>query len=304
MAGIPYRTGNLLCWDSIQRRGGKSKRPFFIFWPVQIRRSTAPADGRDRKSLEEHALWAGSIRYLKSVLDSIRSLTEFSQDRFSDKEVGQFLYRMTIQEIARTDFFLTSLLNYFQATAPIKRANTVNALIEEVLKKSKVQLEDKNVHLFKKLEENLPEIIVPDDPLKYILNSVFQYVVLSTPRDGNIAFRTTSFVFQREGAGTQALFERYGGYVEISVIFPDIREATRHPKAAQAHVPTSPKGEVLDLMLRLVKGVVLKHWGKMEFEKDAGNGNTVISLRFPLERRKLFFCQPHPAPPPAARPQS
>ncbi|HVP78756.1 MAG TPA: hypothetical protein VMV04_12765 [Thermodesulfobacteriota bacterium] len=238
------------------------------------------------------------------MLDSIKSLAEFSQDRFSDKEIGQFLYRMTTQEIARTDFFLTSLLNYFQVTASIKRANTVNALIEEVLKKSKVQLENKDVHLFKKLEENLPEIIVPDDPLKYILNFVLQYVVLSTPRGGNIEVRTTSFVFQTEGAGTQALFERYGGYVEISVIFPDMRETTKQPKAAQAHVPTSPKGEVLDLMLRLVKGVVLKHWGKMEFEKDAGDGKTVISLRFPLERRKLSFCQPHPIHPPAARPQS
>ena len=304
MAGIPHRTGNLLCGDSFQRRGGKSKRPFFIFWPVQIRRSAAPADGRDRKSLEEHALWAGSIRYLKSVLDSIKSLTEFSQDRFSDKEVGQFLYRVTVQEIARTDFFLTSLLNYFQATAAIERANTVNTLIEEVLKRNKAQLEDKGAHLFKRLEENLPEITVPDEPLEYILNSVLQYVILSTPPGGNIAVLTTSSAFQSERGGAQALFEKYGGYVEILVVFPGERETVGLPGTPWAQIRTPQKSEVLEIMLRLVKGMVLKNWGKMDFESDKKKGKRVISLRFPFERRKLFFCESYRTNPSATHPPS
>ncbi len=204
------------------------------------------------------------------------------------------------RDITRTDFFLNSLLNYFHVTVPIEKANTLNALIEEVLKRNKARLENKGVHLFKKLEEGLPEIIVPDEPLKYILNSVLQYVILSTPPDGNIELRTTSFVFQREGGGTQPFFERYGGYVEVSVTFSDKREAARQPKAARGQIPAPPKGEMLDLMLRLVKGMVLKNWGKMNFDKDERKGKTGISLRFPLERRKVFFGEPrriHLSPP-------
>jgi hypothetical protein len=211
---------------------------------------------------------------------------------------------MMTQNITQTDLSLSSLLKYFQVTPPIKKVNTVNALIEEVLKRNKAQLGEKRAHLFKRLEENLPEIIVPDEPLKYILNFVLQYVILSTPPDGNIALLTTSSVFQREIGGAQALFERYGGYVEILVVFPGERGPVGLPGAAWAQIPTPQRGEVLEIMLRLVKGMVLKNWGKMDFESDKNKGKTVISLRFPLERRKVFFCDPHPIHPSATHPQS
>jgi hypothetical protein len=48
----------------------------------------------------------------------------------------------------------------------------------------------------------------------------------------------------------------------------------------------------LEFMLRLVKGMVLKNWGKMNFETDEKKGKTILSLRFPLERRKVVFYQP------------
>jgi hypothetical protein len=200
---------------------------------------------------------------------------------------------MAIQDITRTDFFLSSLLNYFLITTPIEKTNSLNALIEEVLKRNKARLEEKGVHLFKKLEEGLPEIVVPDEPLKYILNSVLRYVILSTPPDGHIELRTTSFVFQRERVGAHPLFERYGGYVEISAIFPYRWEAARHPETAWVQIPAPPRDEMLDLMLRLVKGTVLKNWGKMDFERDRKKGKTGISLKFPFERRKVFSSEPH-----------
>jgi hypothetical protein len=211
---------------------------------------------------------------------------------------------MMTQDITQTDLFLCSLLDYLQVTVPIKKRNTVNALIEEVLKRNKAQLEDKRAHLSKRLEENLPEITVPYEPLKYILNSVLQYVVLSTPPDGNIALFTASSFFQKERGGIQALFEKYGGYVEILVVFSGEREPAGLPEAARAQIPTPQKDEALEIMLRLVKGVVLKNWGKMDFETDKREGKKVISLRFPLERRKLFFSEPRRMNPCTPRPQS
>ena len=229
---------------------------------------------------------------MKSVLDSIKSLTQFSQDRFSDKELGKFLYQTMTRDITKTDLLLSGLLNYFQVTTPIKKVNTVNAFIEKVLKKNKAQLEEKRAHLFKKLEENLPEIIVPDEQLKYILNFVLQYVILSTPPNGNIEFLTRSFIFQRETGEAQAFFERYGGYIEISVVFSGDREPVGQPAAAWGQIPTIQKDEALEFMLRLVKGMVLKNWGKMNFETDKKKGKTILSLRFPLERRKVVSYPP------------
>jgi hypothetical protein len=193
------------------------------------------------------------------------------------------------QDIDKADLLLSGLLNYAQVTTPIKKINTVNAIIEEVLEKNKIQLEKKGVLLFKKLEKNLPEIIVPDEQLKYILNFVLQYAILSTSPEGNIELLTTSFIFRRETGGAQAFFEKYGGYIEISVVFSGDREPVGLPAAASGRIPTPQRDETLELLLRLVKGVVLRNWGKMNFETDEKKGKTILSLRFPLERRKVFL---------------
>jgi signal transduction histidine kinase len=226
---------------------------------------------------------------MKTVLDSIRNLAQYSQDRLRDKELGKSLYQAITQDIYKTDLLLKGLLTYFQVTTPIKKMNTVNGLVEEVLKKNKAQLEEKGVQLIKKLEKNLPEIIVPDEQLKYILDSVLQYVIISTPPNGSIEFSTKSFFFQGGVGGGLALFERYGGYIEISASFAGDREPVGQSGAALGRILTSQKGEVLELMLRLVKGVVLRNWGKMNFETDKKRAETIIALRFPLERRKMVF---------------
>jgi hypothetical protein len=226
---------------------------------------------------------------MKRVLDSIGNLTHFSQDRFSDKELGKLLYQRITQDISKTDLLLKGLLHYFQITTAIKKMDTVNALIEGVLKKNKAQLEEKGVRLSKKLEKNLPETIVPDEQLNYILDSVLQYVILSTPPNGNIQFLTESFIFRREIEGSQAFFEKYGGYIEISVIFGGGREPMEEGAAALGRILTPEKDKALELMLRLVKGIVLRNWGRMNSETDEKRAKRVISLRFPLERRRAVF---------------
>jgi hypothetical protein len=35
--------------------------------------------------------------------------------------------------------------------------------------------------------------------------------------------------------------------------------------------------------------MVLRNWGKMNLETDQKGGRTALSLRFPLERRKVVF---------------
>jgi len=208
------------------------------------------------------------------------------------------------QDVDETDLLLSRLLNYVQVITPIKKMNTVNAIIEEVLVKNKIQLGKKGVLLFKKLEKNLPEIIVPDEQLKYILNSLLQYAILSTPPGGNIELLTTSFIFQKETGGAQAFFEKYGGYIEISVVFSGDWEPVGQPAAPSGRIPTPQKDETLELMLRLVKGVVLRNWGKMNFETDEKRRKTILSLRFPPERRKVFFREPHRISLSASHPES
>jgi len=113
-----------------------------------------------------------SVPYTIRALDSIREQTHLSQDKFFDQEFGNFLCRRITEEIHLAGLLLNGLLNDFEVTFPTKKTGTVNILIEEVLRENQVRLKEKEVRIFKKLEKDLPEIVVPEKPLRYILNSI------------------------------------------------------------------------------------------------------------------------------------
>ncbi|HLD29918.1 MAG TPA: hypothetical protein VJC03_06210, partial [bacterium] len=54
----------------------------------------------------------------------------------------------------------------------------------------------------------------------------------------------------------------------------------------------SQREEALNLILQLVKEIIEKHKGMMKFEVDRKKPRTVMTLRFPIERRKMIYYEP------------
>ncbi len=286
MAGVSYGTGGLLYRDYFQRRRGESKRPFRIPQPVEIPCSAASVPGRDRESLEE-ALLVGWIPYTKSRLESIQKLTQLSRDRLSDKELGKFLHRKITEDIQQTDLLLNGLLNYFRVTAPVKKKATVNILIEEVLKKYQAQFKEKGVKLFKKLEEDLPETIIPRMPLRFILNSILQYAVTSIPSHETFGLSARSFVL-KEPPTQQAFFGKEERRVEI-ILFFKVRKNPAEPFGGVGENGAIQRDDSFDLILRMVDEMVRRNRGVMKFRVDEREANLSVSLEFPAERRRAFY---------------
>lgn len=234
----------------------------------------------------------GWVPYTKRALDSIKKLTLLSQDRFIDKEFGKVLYQRIAKDVEKADLLLNNLLDYFRVTTPFEKTDTVNTLIEEALRKNQAQLEEKGVKLFKKLEKDLPEIIVPDEQLKYILNSVLRYLITSTLPNGTIELLTKSFIFQRGEGEAYTWFEEYAGYIEILVAFVGDKKPEEKSEVKSGRIPSLQKDEMWEFMLRLAKEVVLKNRGMMKFEADEKRGKKMISLEFPIERRKEVLYEP------------
>ncbi len=234
----------------------------------------------------------GWVPYTKKTLDSIKKLTLLSQDRFTDRKFGKVLYQRIAEDVEKADLLLNNLLDYFRVTTPIEKTDTVNTLIEEALRKNEAQLEEKGVKLFKKLEKDLPEIIVPDEQLKYILNSVLRYLITSTLPNGTIELLTKSFFFQRGEGEVYPWFEEYAGYIEILVVFVDDKKPGKKSEVTSGRIPSLQKDEEMEFMLRLGKELVLKNRGMMKFEADEKRGKKMISLEFPIERRKEVFYEP------------
>ncbi len=231
------------------------------------------------------------IKQLKNKLMSIKNLTQISQGKFSDKEFGDYFKRLVTDDIDKIDLLLENFLDYIKVNFTVRKKNTVHMIIEEVLKRHQSRLEEKRVRIFKKFEKDLPEIIVPDEEFKYMINSIIQYAIIWMPIDGNIWFLTKSLILPSEGVEEQALFKKDGKQVEIDIIFTGYKS----PKEQFSKVlPISDvqKGEELDLELRLVNEIVKRNRGKMKFMIDEKNSKTFISLKFPAERRTKIYYPP------------
>jgi signal transduction histidine kinase len=227
------------------------------------------------------------IQRLKNTLDSIRNYTQLSRGKFSDREFGEYFYRAVTGDIEKIDMVLNGLINYIRLNTPIRKTDTVHHLIEEELKKHQAKLEEKGVKLFKRFEKELPETIVPDEQLRYILSSIFQYALANISPNLNMGLSTRSFVLEKGMDQGPALFQKDGRYVEISVIFMGYK------KAAEQGTGTTgfQKEEPLDLILRFVKEVVQRNQGMIRIEADEKRAKTLITLRFPVERRKVVYYQ-------------
>jgi len=220
------------------------------------------------------------IQYTQSNLDSIKKFTELAHGKFSDGEFGKFVYQTIIKDIEKNDLVLTSFLNYTKVTTPIRKRGTVNTLIEEVLKKHQVRLEENKNKILRNFEQDLPETIVPNEQLKYILDSVFQYIVASIPPNGSIEFLTKSIVLQNETREDHEFFKKNGKYIEILVALTYYKEPKEQPVPQKEVVP--------HLILRLVHDIVERNEGMIKFELDETKAKRFISLKFPVERRNVF----------------
>ncbi|MDI6763614.1 MAG: hypothetical protein QME83_11365 [Thermodesulfobacteriota bacterium] len=193
-------------------------------------------------------------------------------------------------EVGEIDFLLDNVLNYIKVDFTVKKTNTIHTLLEEVIKKNQIKSDEKKVRMFKKFGKDLPETIVPDEHLKYILNSILQYAIVLMPLNGSIGIATRYFALQEEGDEDHALSKKEGKHVEISFLFDGYKKtAERFGAVLQMAVPRREEG--LEFELRLVDEIVRKNQGILKFEPDPIKTRTFISLRFPVERRKVFITK-------------
>ena len=216
-------------------------------------------------------------------MESIKKFVQLSRGRFIDKEFGDFFYRAVTEDVEKIDTVLTNFLEYIQALTHIRKMNTVYAVSEELLEKYKVRWEEKKIEVFKDFENDLPEVALPDEHLRYILDSILQYTIASISPNGRFEFFAKSLDPGWAAGKGQVFPEQNGKYVEISVVFTGFEKPM-----AGLETPLPQKGIVSDLELRLANDMIKRNKGMMKFRVDAEKPKTCISVRFPIERRRVF----------------
>jgi hypothetical protein len=225
------------------------------------------------------------IDQFKDTLKNLKNLTKIFQEKYGDKEFSAYLNRIIAEDIKKIELVQNSLLNYIRINNPVTKTNTVNTLIEEEIKKYELELEEKKIRIFKTLEKNLPETAVSDDQLRYVLSCVLQYTMAMIPTSGNLGLFTKNVVLQKEMGE-----DREWKFVEILVAYTGYRKPVEQFRSPLG-IPAHQKEKILDLALRLVDEIVQRNRGVMKFEEDEKKAKATISLRFPVERRKVVYYQ-------------
>jgi nitrogen-specific signal transduction histidine kinase len=205
-------------------------------------------------------------------LVSVKTFTQLLREKFNDAEFREHFYKIVTEDIGKIDSVLNHLLTYIKINTPIEKKDTVHFILEEILRRHEGQLQDRNIKIFKKFEKDLPETTVHEEQLRYILDALLQYVLPSVPPNGSIGFLTKSLDPRTEAA-----------------------EANKKPVEqfeSVLGIPALQKEEAVELELRLVKEIIQKNQGMMRFEVNEKKPRTIVSLRFPIERRRLIYYQP------------
>jgi len=228
------------------------------------------------------------VHRIKNPLVSIKTFTQLLREKFNDAEFRDHFYRVVTEDIEKIDSVLNGLMNYIKIITPIEKTNTVHFVLEDILKKHEVQLKDKQIKIFKKYEKDIPETIVHEEQLRYIFNSLLEYIIPSIPPNGSIGFLTQSLNTHKETEPNKALPKEDKGFIEIMIVSTGYRKPSEQLKNVLG-IPAPQQEEAIELELRLIKEIIQKNGGSMKFEVNEKKPRTLISLTFPIERRKVIY---------------
>jgi nitrogen-specific signal transduction histidine kinase len=232
------------------------------------------------------------IQFVKHTLLSINNMNHLSIEKFNDVEFRKYSCKSIYQDIKKIDSVLNALLNYININTPIVKKNTIHMILEEIFEANEGQVEAKKIKIFKKYEQDLPETFIHDEQVRFILNSIFQYAILSTPYEGSIGFLTRS-IDQKGTVDDKAkvvpLKDRR--CIEVLIISTGHKDPFEQLENA-SEAPGVENEKTIGLILQLIRELIQRSQGMIEFEVDEKNSRTLFTLRLPCERRQVVYYEP------------
>jgi hypothetical protein len=243
---------------------------------------------RDSQSLPWIFFLAELVHRIKNPLVSIKTFTQLLREKFNDGEYRESFYRVVTDDIDKIDLVLNGLLNYIKMNTPLNKSNTVHQILEEVLKRHQAVLEEKNVKIFKKWEKDLPETMLHDEQLRYVFHSLIQYILPFLPPHGSVGFLTKLFREPKPSKEEEGRSADEQEWIEVLMIFTCFKKPMGRSETGFGHSPSQPE-ETEDLELKLVHEILKKNKGKMSIEVNEKKPRTLVSLRLPIERRRVIY---------------
>jgi hypothetical protein len=260
-------------WDFRNSQAGSSSRPGNGVWDTPV---NAFLSGFLLKFLD----------YMKSILSSMRAELEKSTPEFRSRERGESLVGKTMEDFREMDSLVDALWNFIHLHQPMEKANSVHLILEEILEELQAHVVGKKLRVHKRFEENLPEVTIHDQKLRYILKKILEIAIYSMPPLGGIVLLTRSLTLEEGAEKSKVLPLRDIRYVDIAILLIGLSLEPPDP-ASSADLIQRRRGA--HLILQLVQYLVEKHRGSFEWRANKEQRQTFFILRFPAERRKVAY---------------
>jgi nitrogen-specific signal transduction histidine kinase len=278
---------NLTTQDLIA--GLENERNSFISFVKKTKRDiSSGAEKREPQSPPLPIFLIELVHRIRNPLVSIKTFTQLLKEKFNDPEYRDYFYRIVSEDIEKIDSVLDGLLTYIRMNTPVNKSNTVHLLLEEILEKRSGLLEAKKIKVFKKFKKDLPETAVHDVQLRYILDTLLQVAVASTFPEGSIGLLTKTVDLSRMRRRNETGLTGEDRHVEILIVFTGSQPSAERFETVLG-ISSLGEDDSIELELRLVKEIIVKNRGIMTLEENESKTRTLVSLRFPVERRKVVY---------------
>jgi hypothetical protein len=245
-----------------------------------------PSSSQNGFSLSLH--YVELFNRIKASLAAMQAYAFILRDNSKDKELGEHFYKIVNEDITKTISLIDCFNDYINFSTPVVKRDTVNSLIDEMIKRHERQFEEKRIKIIKRqYEKDLPETILPDEQLRYILNSVIQYALLSTPPDGSIGFLTRFLNIDALKGKEWGQLQKDGRYLEILVVTAGYEKPDEEGGVIPGMASPHQEEEAVELILKLAREIIEKNRGMMRYKVYEDKPMTFISLVLPVERRSV-----------------
>jgi len=233
---------------------------------------------------------------IKASLSAMQAFAHLSKENFKDQEMGEQFLKIVNEDIEKTISMINCFDDYLTFSTPTIKRNTVNTLVEEVIKKHEREFEERKIKIIKKqFDKDLPEAWFPDEQLRYLLNSVIECLLLSIRPEGSIGFLTRLFDPEALNGEEKNQLQKERRYLEILAVSAGDGEGSpgKESDFSQGMLSGPGQEEAIQLILKLMKEIITKNRGIMRYKAYDDKPMTFISLILPVERRNVVY---YPSP--------
>jgi len=223
------------------------------------------------KVKEEENLWKriaeGVAHEVRNPLVSIKTFSQLLPEKFKDKDFREEFSEMVTREVERLSGMLDLLEKFAHPGQPVKKPESINQIVEEVVEEFRPLAEEKGIKLNLRLDTTNPIILVDRNQISEALHQIVKNAFQAIKDSGRISITV------RRDTPDQ---------VEIKV--KDNGEGIPLDNFRKIFLPLfTTRFRGLGLGLPYVKKIMELHHGQINIDSKYGQG-TEVSLILPCER--------------------